>query len=225
MWGQKEKVQRGAQWLKGWHYPWVPTGASATKTAHPCLTSTTCWSQHLGHALKSHLLNEGLQGKPDLWDRDTAESHLSSLEELEPFGMSALALASKKFSTLQLMGHGCHSCYYTEAQLQGWKHHDHLLDWRQVSRMLGFSLEISLADMIFPFSLCHHLDFCFHIAVAGHAGDALSALELEKPAALQKLPTELKEAPKALIFSPIPLHLIGPFPQPHTPKAKPQQDL
>lgn len=94
--------------------PWPPEQPS------PALPAQPCCSQPLGHALKSHLLNGGLQGKPDLWDRDTAESHLSSLEELEPFGMSTLALASVKFSTLQLMGHGCHSCHYIEAQPQGW---------------------------------------------------------------------------------------------------------
>lgn len=86
--------------------------------------------------------------------------------------------------------------------------------------MLGFPLGITLADMIFPFSRCHHLDFCFHVAVAGHASDALSTLVLEKLAALQKIITELKETPKALIFFPIPFHLPAPFPQPHTPKSQ-----
>lgn len=84
--------------------------------------------------------------------------------------------------------------------------------------MLRFPLGIRLADMIFPLSLCHHLDFCFHITVQGHAGDTPSMLVLEQAAALQNLPTESKEAPKVLIFFPIPLHLPAPFPQPHTPK-------
>lgn len=86
--------------------------------------------------------------------------------------------------------------------------------------MLGFPLGIRLADLIFPLSLCHHLDFCFHIAVAGRAGDMLSMMAVEKPAALQQLPTELKEASKALIFFAIPLHLPAPFPQPHTLKSQ-----
>lgn len=86
--------------------------------------------------------------------------------------------------------------------------------------MLRFPLGITPADMIFPFSLCHHLHFCFHVAVAEHASDALSTLVLEKPAALQKLPTELKETPKALILFPIPLHLPAPFPQPHSLKSQ-----
>lgn len=86
--------------------------------------------------------------------------------------------------------------------------------------MLGFPLGLRLADMIFPLSLCHHLDFCFHIAVAGRAGDMLSTMAVEKPAALQQLPTELKEASKALIFFAIPLHLPAPFPQPHTLKSQ-----
>lgn len=114
---QKERLQRGAQGHKSWH---CPTGASATRAAQPCLTGTTLLSPPLGHALKSHLLNGGLQGKPDLWDRHTAQSHLSSLQELEPFGMSAPTLASEKFSILQLMGHAGHSCHYTEAQPRGW---------------------------------------------------------------------------------------------------------
>ena len=38
-------------------------------------------------------------------------------------------------------------------------------------------------------------------------GDVLGTSVLQKPAALQNLPTASKEAPKALVFFPVPLHL------------------
>lgn len=43
---------------------------------------------------------------------------------------------------------------------------------------------------------------------------------LEKPAALQNLPIASKEALKAFVFFPIPLHLPAPFPQPRSPKSQ-----
>ena len=75
--GQTGRLQQRAPWYKHWHH--LTPSHRCHQVPRPPEQPSPAPSPW-GHALKSHLFNGDLQGKPDLRDRVTADPHLSGQE-------------------------------------------------------------------------------------------------------------------------------------------------